>query len=46
MCIYLHIPTTMTFRTLMDVHYYLMDDFFPYFIRGIWNGYFCISDGI
>ena len=28
MCIYLHIPTTMTFRIFMDVHYYLMDDFF------------------
>ena len=28
MCIDLHIPTTMTFRIFMDVHYFLMDDFF------------------
>ena len=35
---YLHIPTAMTFRIFMDVHYY------PYIIRGIWNGYFaCIA---
>ena len=45
MCIHLHIPTAMTSRIFMDVHYYLMDDFFSlYIILGIWNGYFaCIA---
>ena len=28
MCRNLHVPTIMTFRIFMDVHYYLMDDFF------------------
>ena len=38
MCVYLHIPTTMTFRIFMDVHYYLMDDFFSlHIIRGIFG---------
>ena len=42
MCMYLHIPTAMTFRVFMNGHYYLMDDFFSLYYSWYLEWLFCI----